>query len=71
MKQTSTVQLPLPADSSDADAVHPSGSRSPRAATDAEEIYEREDGCIHLPLVDFTLFALWAMSRLSRLPSRR
>ena len=60
MTSPSTVHLPLPADSSDADAVHPSGSRSPRAATDAEEIYEREDGCIHRP-PSFTLFALWAI----------
>ena len=60
MTQTPRVQLPIPVDKSEADAVHPSGSRSPRATTDAEEIYEREDGCIHRP-PSFTLFALWAI----------
>ena len=60
MTSPSTVHLPLPADSSDADAVHPSGSRRPPVVADAEEICEREDGCIHRPL-SFTLFALWAI----------
>ena len=64
MTQTPRVQLPIPVDKSEADAVHPSGSRSPRTTTDAEEIYEREDGCIHRP-PSFTLLALAGRSALA------
>ena len=48
---------PSTADTSDADIVHPRGSRRPPAAANAENVCEREDGCIHRP-PSFTLFAL-------------
>ena len=57
MTQTSKVQLPLSADSSAADAIHPSGSRRAIPAPTPEFVCKPKDGCTRHPS-SFTLFAL-------------